>query len=66
MDGNKWQSVLAVTPRRIECECGALAIFLAIFLILDERIGNDGEMSFRYNAFCQPCFAKDAEEQSNN
>jgi hypothetical protein len=62
MSGNKWQPVLLVVSRRVECQCGALAIFL----VLDESIGEDGKQSLRYNAFCQPCFAKDAEEQSNN
>jgi hypothetical protein len=55
----KWQPVLLVTTHRIECECGALAIFV----VLVERIDEDGMQQLRYNAFCQPCFQKDSEDK---
>ncbi len=56
----KWQPVVVVLAdaRRLECECGTLAVFV----VLDEVIGDDGKKDFDYTAWCQECFAKAQEE----
>lgn len=51
---SKWQPVMLVAESRVECKCGALAIFVT----LTQDIGEDGERDFRYTAWCQECFEK--------
>ena len=58
MEQSKWQPVMLVATHRVECKCGTLAIFVT----LDEDIGEDGERDFRYTAWCQVCFERAQEE----
>lgn len=53
----KWQPVMLISPTRLECRCGALAIFMCLAVDADGDIC-DGE------AYCQPCYERiqDAEE----
>lgn len=54
----KWQPVMLVkSGGRLECECGALAIFVC----LDENEDGDG---VDYTAWCQECFSKAQEEET--
>lgn len=51
----KWQPVMLVASRRLECACGALAIFV----VLDQ----DGADDWEYQGWCQQCWAHDQEGQ---
>jgi hypothetical protein len=55
---SKWQPILLIVEHRMECECGALAIFVR----LDDEIHEDGKHNFKYTAWCQDCFMKAQEE----
>ncbi len=50
----KWQPVMLITDKRVECKCGALAIFV----ILEE----DEESDRHYTTWCQSCFQRAQEE----
>lgn len=53
----KWQPVMLVKQGRLECSCGALAIFVC----LDES--EDGEETLLdYTAYCQDCFSRAQQE----
>jgi hypothetical protein len=54
----KWQPVMLVLEKRMECDCGALAIFVT----LDYTVGEDGKRDYKYNAWCQHCFKKAQDE----
>lgn len=56
----KWQPVMLVMARRLECHCGALAVFV----VLDMTEDNDGHKDFEYGAYCQDCWQKDTEEEN--
>ena len=62
----KWQPVMLIVPTRIECDCGALAIFV----VLDEDADADAEHSeegtrdMGYTAWCQACFERAQAEVS--
>jgi hypothetical protein len=58
-DQAKWQPVMLVKQRRLECACGILAIFVC----LEEVIDYDGDTLFDYTAWCQDCFSKAQQEQ---
>ncbi len=51
----KWQPVMIITDKRLECKCGALAIFV----MLEKQEDND----FDYTYYCQSCFEKAQEEE---
>ena len=51
-----WQPVLVVTNKRLECACGAKAIFV----MLDDQA--DGSSDWSYDAFCQDCWERETEE----
>lgn len=52
----KWQPVMLVTQGRIECDCGALAVFV----ILDGAPNRIEE--WNYSAWCQQCFEREQEQ----
>ena len=54
----KWQPIMLIVERRVECECGVLAVFL----ILDEKQSEDEKQKFGYTSCCQDCFEKAMEE----
>lgn len=56
----KWQPVMIVTNKRIECLCGALAIF-----VTGKSPDNDEYSSLdEADAWCQDCFQKHQEENA--
>ena len=58
----KWQPVMLVLPKRLECECGALAVFV---IMEDEEEPRDGKRDLSYTGYCQLCFMKEQEEIIN-
>lgn len=59
----KWQPmmvILAEGENRLECECGALAIFVCLF---PPEEGKEGKRDLDYDTFCQSCFEKAQEEE---
>lgn len=59
MSNAKWQPIMLVKQDRLECSCGALAIFV----VLNEELAEDGKKDFDYTAWCQECFSKAQEEE---
>ena len=63
---HKWQPVMLVADRRIECACGALAIFI----VLNQEDAPDATRSdWGYTAWCQACWAhaqEHAQEQEGD
>lgn len=59
MSEAKWQPVMLVKQDRLECSCGALAIFVC----LEEDTLLTGEKTFDYTAWCQECFARAQREE---
>lgn len=57
-DQAKWQPVMLVKQGRLECSCGALAIFVCLEESEDETLD--------YTAWCQECFAKAQRESKGN
>lgn len=55
----KFQPVMLVMERRLECHCGALAIFV----VLDKTEEDGDHTQFDYGAYCQDCWQKDHEEE---
>ena len=56
---SKWQPVMLIAKRRVECRCGALAIFVSLEQVEREE-GKPADVL--YSAWCQPCWAKEVEE----
>ena len=55
---HKWQPVMLVADRRIECRCGALAIFIVLNCEDDAPDGATGDRAdWGYTAWCQMCWA---------
>lgn len=47
-----WQPVMLITPRRVECACGAKAIFVLL----------EGDLERPdYTGWCQDCWAREQE-----
>lgn len=57
----KWQPIMLIAEERLECECGALAIFL-----LFQRHVRDGIEGAMCEPLCQPCFEKRHDEEEEN
>lgn len=55
VEANRFQPMMVVTSQRLECDCGALAIYQV--LALDE-----GQEHAAHAFFCQSCFEKMQEE----
>ena len=55
---SKWQPVMLVINRRLECACGALAIFVTGRIDTDEYNTLD-----EVDVWCQGCFKKAQEEE---
>ena len=55
---HKWQPVMVVADRRIECACGALAIFIVLNC---EDDAPDARADWGYTAWCQACWAHEQE-----
>jgi hypothetical protein len=51
---------MMVLQKRLECECGALAVF--VVLVDEEEEAEEGERNFSYTGWCQHCFEKAQEE----
>ncbi len=54
----RWQPIMLLAPDRIECKCGALAIFVALEL-------EEAPDHFIFQPYCQPCFkaAQEVDEE---
>ena len=59
MSESKWQPVMMIAKKRVECECGALAIFV---ILEDEEDSEEGKRDFSYTGWCQHCFSKAQED----
>jgi len=55
----KWQPIMLIVNHRIECDCGALAIFV---ILNEEERDEDGKYNWNYTAWCQSCWKKAQEE----
>lgn len=53
----KWQPVTLIVNNRLECECGAMAIFI----VLDDMERDDtGKFTnWSYSAWCQSCWERE-------
>ncbi len=60
-DQIKWQPVMIVTNKRIECQCGAIAIFVT------GKSSEDNEYNILEEAdsWCQDCFKKSQEDEED-
>lgn len=56
----KWQPVMLIAKRRVECECGVLAIFISLEQV-ERAEGKPADVI--YSAWCQSCWAKAQEEE---
>ena len=54
----KWQPVMLIARRRVECACGALAIFVSLEQVEREE-GKPADVL--YSAWCQSCWAREVE-----
>ena len=50
-----WQPVMLIVPERVECDCGAKAIFI----VLDDHETNEGGNEYGYVAWCRDCWEKE-------
>jgi hypothetical protein len=48
---NRYQPLMAVTQDRLECECGALAIYV---LFIQDKDSEKNDLCF----YCQACFSE--------
>ncbi len=56
---SRWQSVMLILSKRLECECGNLALFV----VLDgAEKTSDGKEDMDYTSWCQDCFEKAQKE----
>lgn len=55
----KWQPVVMVVNRRLECKCGALAVFVTGKLPENEDYNQLEEV----DVWCQECFSKAQQEE---
>jgi len=62
---HKWQPVMLVTDRRIECACGSLAIFVVLNRDEDDRDRDTTHTDWGYTAWCQTCWAH-AQDDDND
>jgi hypothetical protein len=58
-DTLKWQPVMIVSNKRLECLCGALAIFVTG----KAPENNEYNSLIETDAWCQSCFQKHQEEE---
>ena len=58
----KWQPVILIVEKRLECVCGNLAIFVVIDNY-EKREGEEKE-DMDYTAWCQDCWEHAQEEES--
>ena len=52
-----WQPVMLISAGRVECDCGAKAIFIQ----LDDHETRDGDNEYGYVAWCQDCWQRETE-----
>ncbi len=57
---SKWQPIMLIAKRRVECACGVLAIFITLEKVEREE-GKPADVI--YSAWCQECFEKAQEEE---
>ena len=55
----KWQPVMLIVEKRLECQCGTLAIFV----ILDGNAQRGDKEDMDYSAWCQECWHHAQEEE---
>lgn len=60
MSEQRWQPVVMVVNRRLECKCGALAIFVTGKLSEENE---DYNILEDVDVWCQSCFEKAQEEE---
>jgi hypothetical protein len=60
MNEQRWQPVILVLDKRLDCKCGALASFVT-GKVVDNKYNSLEEV----DVWCQPCFAKAQEEEED-
>lgn len=60
----KWQPVVMILEdgKRLECECGALAVFVSGRLVDDGKYNQLESI----DVWCQPCWTKALQEEASN
>lgn len=56
----KWQPVVMIINKRLECKCGAMAIFVSGSIAEDDEYNQLTEV----DVWCQTCYEKEMEDQS--
>ncbi len=59
----KWQPVMLILDERLECDCGALVVFVSLLQPEDVVEQEEGKRDMHYKSFCQSCFEKAQEEE---
>lgn len=59
-----WQPVMLVVKARVECDCGAKAIFIQLGTP-DELDADTTDTDYGYVAWCQDCWARETEGAEN-
>jgi hypothetical protein len=59
----KWQPVMIVTNKRLECACGSLAIFVTGKVPLPLRHDDEYNSLEDVDVWCQDCFQKYQEQE---
>lgn len=54
-----WQPLMVIAPQRIECDCGAKAIFV----VLDNHETREGASEYGYVAWCRECWQREQEKE---
>lgn len=54
----KWQPVILILNRRLECKCGAIALFIVGKVVEDEYNSMED-----VDVWCQDCFDKAQQEE---
>lgn len=62
MNNIKWQPVVMIVNKRLECQCGNLGIFI-IGTIPENNQYNQLE---EVDIYCQDCYIKEQEKELNN
>jgi len=60
MEEVKWQPMMLIVNKRIECECGTLAIFIS-----GKVVDNENNSLEEVNFWCQACFGEKAQEEAD-
>lgn len=61
----KWQPVMLLLDERLECDCGALAVFVSL-LQPEDKEQKEEKKDMHYKSFCQPCFERAQHEEDDD